>query len=252
MPIRADRASRDDRERQRPSPPLDTPRRRRAFAHEPGQRPIGGSRPPCDAGRHIHHRRDYHGRLHCTTLDCTTVEFDLSWVRQAGGAEVTALATTLLADGTAIAVSGDRGGDVRVWQIATGKQVLQLRGHTRWVGGIACHRLRDGTDIAVTTGDGGTVFVWNLRTGEPAHKLGTTHAWTAPAACIAVPDLDADLLVTPAKGQRRGLGSRLRPTGVDAERTPVLARPVTCATLADGPRSRSRRAATLPPGSGTC
>jgi WD40 repeat protein len=173
---------------------------------------------------------DVYGHLHCMT-----VESGFSWVSKAHAAEVTALTTTLLADGAAIAVSGDLTGEIRVWQLATGKQLFQMRGHSTWIGGIACHRLGNGTDIAVTTGGSGAVNVWDLRTGELIHRLGTGRSWTAPAACIAVPAIGADLLVLAGDGDTAevwdlSVGQAM--WTLSGHRSWLG--PVSCTTLADG------------------
>ncbi|MEO3791955.1 serine/threonine-protein kinase [Nonomuraea sp. B10E15] len=61
---------------------------------------------------------------------------------------------------------------VRLWDIATGKQIgPAIRDHYQGVHGLAFGRL--GTDDVLVTGDGrGRVRVWRLSTGKPRHSFG--------------------------------------------------------------------------------
>ncbi|MEW9531421.1 TIR domain-containing protein [Microbispora sp. NPDC049125] len=65
-------------------------------------------------------------------------------------------------------VTGDSSGAIRVWDLATGRIVHHLHGHSG-----AVYRLvlsPDGTRLAA--GDGqGVLRIWNPRTGEPLHEL---------------------------------------------------------------------------------
>src|SRR5262249_57608204 len=62
-------------------------------------------------------------------------------------------------DGTFLAgAGGDARGDVRVWRLASGQEVLTLRGHTRGVNSVAFNP--DGGRIATGSNDG-MIKLWD-------------------------------------------------------------------------------------------
>ncbi|MGW3313002.1 caspase family protein [Streptomyces sp. NPDC001073] len=86
---------------------------------------------------------------------------------------VRAVACAVL-DGAAVGVTGG-GGMVRVWDLATGRQLRELlTGNNNWVDSVACTVL-DGKPVAVTGGDGGGVRVWDLATGQQIREPLTGH-----------------------------------------------------------------------------
>ena len=78
-----------------------------------------------------------------------------------GGPDPSAAATGRLAS-----VSGD--GEVRVWDVASGRALLAIRGHGNFVRGVAFHP--DGSRIA-TAGMDRTVKLWDAATGEEVLTL---------------------------------------------------------------------------------
>jgi ribosome assembly protein 4 len=87
-------------------------------------------------------------------------------------------------DGRKLA-SGDRNGEVRLWDTLTGQLICSpLRGHRAWVTGISWEPLHstDGvTERLATSSKDGTARVWNARTGR--HIL-TLSGHTAPVECV--------------------------------------------------------------------
>jgi WD40 repeat protein/transcriptional regulator with XRE-family HTH domain len=69
-------------------------------------------------------------------------------------------------DGTqlaAVSLSTASGNAIKLWDAATGRELLTLAGHTAWVMGIALSQ--DGQRLASTSLDG-TVKIWNLTPGQ--------------------------------------------------------------------------------------
>jgi len=75
-------------------------------------------------------------------------------------------------DGQRIAAAGGPGvadpGDVAVWDVRTGKQLLDLRGHSAMVNGVAFSP--DGTRIATGSNDH-TIKLWTADTGEEVFTI---------------------------------------------------------------------------------
>ncbi|KIJ43766.1 hypothetical protein M422DRAFT_110748, partial [Sphaerobolus stellatus SS14] len=65
-------------------------------------------------------------------------------------------------DGSFIA-SGSHDGTVRIWNVATGETLKELKGHERWVRSVAF--TPDGSFIASGSHDR-TVRIWNVAMGE--------------------------------------------------------------------------------------
>jgi predicted NACHT family NTPase len=75
-------------------------------------------------------------------------------------------------DGKLLA-TGDAGCEIRVWQVADGKQILSCKGHTDWIRSVAFSP--DSATLASASFDH-TVRLWNIRTGECLKTLrGHTH-----------------------------------------------------------------------------
>ncbi|MFF2254172.1 caspase family protein, partial [Streptomyces sp. NPDC058142] len=110
---------------------------------------------------------------------------------------VWAVACTNL-DGAPVAVTGDEGGVVRVWDLRDGSPVGQpLTGHTGPVRAVACTNL-DGAPVAVTADDG-VARVWDLRSGSSIGPAVTGHSGSVRA--VACTNLDgAPVAVTGGKG----------------------------------------------------
>ena len=70
-------------------------------------------------------------------------------------------------------------GEVKIWDLATGRVLLDLRGHTGMVEGLACSP--DGRRLA-TGGDDRTVKLWDTTTGE---EVFTLRGHTAGVLCVA-------------------------------------------------------------------
>ena len=74
------------------------------------------------------------------------------------------------------------GAEIKVWDLATGKNTLTLRGHTGWVRALAA--ARDGKRLFSGGGDQ-TIRAWDLRTGKESLVLrGHTH-FVSSLACSA-------------------------------------------------------------------
>ena len=97
------------------------------------------------------------------------------------------------ADGR-IAVSGDSGGSVRVWDLCSGDCLHVLAGHTDQVGSVAVSA--DG-QIALSAGLWDrTVRVWSLPTGACLHVM-SGYTDQLPAVALSA---DATVAVTPEVG----------------------------------------------------
>lgn len=59
-----------------------------------------------------------------------------------------------------LAVTGDLGGNVRLWDLRTGKSVLALKGHTKQV---LCSSFHPGGYCVATGSDDHTIRIWDLR-----------------------------------------------------------------------------------------
>ena len=108
----------------------------------------------------------------------------LGW-RHAGGHEP--------CKGTSCLASGCYDGPVRLWEVAGGKEVAQLKGHVRGSIDVAFHP--DGTLLA-STGEDGTVRLWDVATRAPLAVLRGQHF----GQCVAPRCLQA------ADGKLAGLG----------------------------------------------
>ncbi len=79
-------------------------------------------------------------------------------------------------------VSGGTDAAVRLWDIATGRQLMTFQGHTRAVRGLA---LSANGELLATASEDGTVRLWNVITGEQLARLdcdGTTLTCVALSA----------------------------------------------------------------------
>src|SRR6266404_9120709 len=70
-------------------------------------------------------------------------------------------------DGARIA-SGGEDLTARIWDAATGKQLLSLKGHTKWINAVAFSP--DGTKLATASGDK-TAKLWDAETGQEITTL---------------------------------------------------------------------------------
>ncbi|MGW4890772.1 hypothetical protein ACWEQL_00665 [Kitasatospora sp. NPDC004240] len=111
--------------------------------------------------------------------------------------QVVTIATLVSADRGPIAVTGDNGGTVMIWDLTSGRRLHTLTDHTRRVDQIATNYLSDGTPVAVTGSWDGTAMVWNLATGR---KLRTLADRGAPLGAITVIRSDDTLLAIVAAG----------------------------------------------------
>ena len=77
-----------------------------------------------------------------------------------------------------VVLAGSEFGEVKIWDLSTGR-VLDLRGHTALVRGLACSP--DGRRLA-TGSDDRTIKLWDTTTGE---EVFTLRGHTAGVICVA-------------------------------------------------------------------
>ncbi|MGW1653812.1 hypothetical protein [Streptomyces atratus] len=99
--------------------------------------------------------------------------------------EVTGVATGVV-EGRPVAVTSSRDETVRVWDLATGRQVGQiLAGHDNEVTGVATEVV-EGRPVAVTSSTDLTVRVWDLATGRQVGEPLTDHTHFVTAVATGV------------------------------------------------------------------
>jgi WD40 repeat protein len=103
------------------------------------------------------------GTLHVWQLDRTSGEDQTQIKHQELFAIPGASPDAFSPDGSKIA--GVSGNDIKLWEAATGRELLRLAGHTGWAMGLAFSP--DGSSLASTSLDG-TVKVWSLSPGNEA------------------------------------------------------------------------------------
>ena len=81
----------------------------------------------------------------------------------------------LLASGSA----NERGGEIKVWDVATGRQVLELEGHAGLVTGLA---FIPGRSWLVSSSKDGTVRLWDVPSGRAIGVLHGFEAWVSDLA----------------------------------------------------------------------
>jgi WD40 repeat protein len=103
-----------------------------------------------------------------------------------------AMAATVLADGRAVVISGDRGGEVRVWEPFAGGAVTPLgEGHTASIEAIA---FSPGDDVAgdepalVTASMDGSARLWDLTSGRPSGEILPDAGGLTAVAVATTPD----------------------------------------------------------------
>ena len=82
-------------------------------------------------------------------------------------------------DGKLLA-TGDVVGQIRVWQVVDGQQLLTFQGHTNWVSSIAFSP--DGKLLAVTGSSESTVKLWDVNTGQCVRILPGHTDWVSSVA----------------------------------------------------------------------
>ncbi|MFD5159676.1 hypothetical protein ACFWMJ_16615 [Streptomyces hawaiiensis] len=143
------------------------------------------------------------GAVACTTLDerpvAVTGALDhrtlRSWDLHTGrhlrefplgntGIAVSAVDCTVM-DGQPIAVTGSTDHLVRVWDVATGREIRRpFAGHTRPVNAVACS-LMGGRPVVVSGSDDRSIRIWDLSTGEEIGAPLTGHSGPVEAiACM--------------------------------------------------------------------
>ncbi|XRB11729.1 hypothetical protein RI054_03g15620 [Pseudoscourfieldia marina] len=97
---------------------------------------------------------------------------------------------------TGFCITASDDGTARVWDLASGVEVLLLRGHRRAIRGIAFHRSLDtssGVDVAATASDDGAIKIWDLSSG--GQVLATMEGHTDRVTCCAI-SADGSMLVS--------------------------------------------------------
>ena len=115
------------------------------------------------------------GRIVSVLDDWTVRVWDLATGRELHKLAGSGLVTAV-AVGEGRIVSGSRDGTVRVWDLATGRELHKLAGHTEEVAAVAAAEGR-----IVSGSRDGTVRVWDLATGRELHKLAGSGLVTAVA-----------------------------------------------------------------------
>ncbi|MBW4543044.1 MAG: NACHT domain-containing protein [Symplocastrum torsivum CPER-KK1] len=82
-------------------------------------------------------------------------------------------------DGKLLA-TGDVVGQVRIWQVVDGQQLISFQGHTNWVASIAFSS--DGKLLAVTGSSDSTVKLWEVITGQCVRILPGHTGWVSSVA----------------------------------------------------------------------
>jgi WD40 repeat protein len=82
-------------------------------------------------------------------------------------------------DGKLLATS-DVVGQIRVWQVVDGQQLLTFQGHTNWVSSIAFSP--DGQLLAVSGSSDPTVKLWEVSTGQCVRTLQGHSNWVSSVA----------------------------------------------------------------------
>lgn len=135
---------------------------------------------------------------------------------------MTAVATAELA-GRPVAVTGSWDKTVRLWDLATGRQIgAPLTGHTDWVTSVAT-TLVDGRPVAVSRSRDQTVRLWDLATMRETGEPLTGH--TDPNGPMVVTVAGARPVV--AIGQGQAVRFRDLATGREAGNEYALPLPVT-------------------------
>jgi WD40 repeat protein len=104
-------------------------------------------------------------------------------------------------DGKLLATS-DVGGQIRIWQVADGQQVLTFQGHSDWISSIAFSP--DGQLLAVSGSSEATVKLWEVNTGQCVRILQGHKYWISSVAFS--PD-SAAVATLGASGQTLASGS---------------------------------------------
>jgi WD40 repeat protein len=81
-------------------------------------------------------------------------------------------------DGELLA-TGDASGEIRLWQVADGKQLLTCKGHSGWVRSVAFSP--DGTILASASSDQ-TIRLWEVSSGQCFNELRQHSSWVRSVA----------------------------------------------------------------------
>ena len=114
--------------------------------------------------------------LHVWQLDFQTVDGGVTVINREDLTIPEAGGVSFSSDGTQLAapsLSGTGGNAIKLWDAATGRELLTLLGHTGWVMGVAISP--DGQRLASASLDG-TVKVWSLTPGQETVVVAATGA----------------------------------------------------------------------------
>jgi RNA polymerase sigma factor (sigma-70 family) len=112
--------------------------------------------------------------------------------------------------------TGGSEGDVRLWEVATGREVLRLKGHTGWVVDLA---FGSNGRTLLTSSEDGQAYLWSLR--PPPEEPGQRSLETLWAALAAEPAQAYRALwrLSETEGAAAFLGRKVLPAAAD-ERLP--------------------------------
>jgi WD40 repeat protein/uncharacterized protein YjbI with pentapeptide repeats len=99
-------------------------------------------------------------------------------------------------DGRAALASGSDDGTIRVWDLATGRTLRRLAGHSDFVTSLAALSLDGRAALASGAGDG-TIRVWDLATGKSVRRL---EGHSGPVSSLAGLSLDGRAALAAGSG----------------------------------------------------
>ncbi|MCX4471797.1 hypothetical protein OOK41_16030 [Micromonospora sp. NBC_01655] len=117
-----------------------------------------------------------------------------AWRDEDWTSPINALALAVLPDGRQLLAVGHDDG-ATLWNVRTGKRVVEVSGHSEWVLSVGMAVLSDGTSVLATGGKDGLARAWSTRDGAPLVEI-EAHRRPVNALSWALPRGRVPLLVT--------------------------------------------------------
>ncbi|MFF3868038.1 WD40 repeat domain-containing protein [Micromonospora sp. NPDC001898] len=117
-----------------------------------------------------------------------------AWRNEDWPSSVNALALAVLPDGRQLLAAGHDDG-ATLWNVRTGRRVLDVSGHSEWVLSVGTAVLSDGTSVLATGGKDGLARAWSTRDGTALVEI-EAHRRPVNALFWALPQGRVPLLVT--------------------------------------------------------